>query len=46
MTMLEKIKQMEDELNRLKQEVEKMNVGNQDWMDEESSTNTLTEVYN
>ncbi|WP_176452491.1 hypothetical protein [Brevibacillus laterosporus] len=46
MTVMEKIKQMEDELQRLKQEVEKAEQSKAFYIDDEASHDVLTEVYN
>ncbi|AIG28154.1 MULTISPECIES: hypothetical protein [Brevibacillus] len=46
MTVMEKIKQMEDELQKLKQEVEKAEKSKQIYIDDETSHDVLTEVYN
>lgn len=46
MTVMEKIKQMEDELQRLKQEVEKAKQPKTFYTDDETSHDVLTEVYN
>ncbi|MCR8981796.1 hypothetical protein [Brevibacillus laterosporus] len=46
MTVMEKIKQMEDELQRLKQEVEKAEQSKTFYIDDETSHDVLTEVYN